>query len=114
MKNRLLIIFGFAVALSVNANQELGENAATDAYYVCFLMERTLEEVTEYDVNVNFTKANSVDVTMPVTASAALELCKGVVKIVHDNGATKLREGGWELRFLTPYSGDKAVARCKF
>lgn len=93
--------------------RKLGEDAVTDAYYVCAVFDN-MEQVTACDVEVNFTKPNTVDVTLPMSASEARKLCKSIPDLIHKQGATKLRKDGWYLRFKSPFSGDNAIARCKF
>lgn len=91
-----------------------GKDPVDDGYMVCSLFEKSSEEVTDCDVEINWGEPNSVEVTIPMSASEALKACKGSVKMVHAAGFTALRREGWELRFLSPYSGDKAIAKCKF
>ena len=77
-----------------------------DAYRLCKAMEATGLS-TECKVSGYHSR---VDVTIDTTGAEARKICAGVVEQMVRVGANF--QGKWQLRILSPYSGDKAIAVC--
>jgi hypothetical protein len=77
-----------------------------DAYRLCKAMEGT-GVTTKCKVSGFHSR---VDVTIDTNGAEARKICAGVVEQMTRVGANF--QGKWQLRILSPYSGDKAIAVC--
>ena len=82
-------------------------DAVDDAYRLCKAMEGTGMS-TECTVSGYHSR---VDVTIDTNGAEARKICAGVADQMARAGANF--NGKWQLRILSPYSGEKAIAVCK-
>lgn len=54
--------------------------------------------------------SSSVDVKIDTSGGEALEICDGVVKMIHSKGVEF--EDGWKVKIYSPFSGDSTLAQC--
>jgi hypothetical protein len=77
-----------------------------DAYRLCKAVEGT-GLATECEVSGYHSR---VDVTIDTNGAEARKICVGVSEQMARAGANF--QGKWQLRILSPYSGNKAIAVC--
>jgi hypothetical protein len=77
-----------------------------DAYRLCKAMEGT-GMTTECTVSGYHSR---VDATIDTNGAEARKVCTGIAEQMSRAGANF--KGKWQLRILSPYSGEKAIAVC--
>ena len=102
----LLIALLMATALPAIAADSDVTGAVEDAYRLCDAFKRS-EMTTECSISG---WSHRVDATMDVTGAQARATCANVVSSMAT--MNNRFNGRWQLRILSPYSGEKAIAVC--
>jgi hypothetical protein len=100
---RLNLVLGF---LSLLLASSAHADPVGDAYRLCKAVEGT-GMATECTVSGYRSR---VDVTIDTNGAEARKICAGVAEQMARAGANF--NGKWQLRILSPYSGEKAIAVC--
>ena len=96
-------LLALPLMLSVSVAQA---DAVDDAYRLCKAMEGT-GLTTECKISGYHSR---VDVTIDTSGTEARKICAGIADRMARAGANF--NGKWQLRILSPYSGEKAIAVC--